>query len=65
MKKFFAIAIIAATFAACNNSGDKKPAEDTTKPATIDTPAAPVVVDTTKPAVVDSPAAAAVDTTKK
>lgn len=64
MKKFFAIAIIAATFAACNNSGDKKPAEDTTKPATIDTPAAPVV-DTTKPAVVDTPAAAAVDTTKK
>lgn len=31
MKKFFAIAFIAASLVACNNSGEKKPAEDTTK----------------------------------
>jgi len=38
MKKFFAIAILATAFVACNNSGDKKPATDT--PAVkIDTPA--------------------------
>ena len=30
MKKFFAIAFIAASLVACNNSGEKKPAEDTT-----------------------------------
>ena len=30
MKKFFAIAIIAATLAACNNSGESKTTEDTT-----------------------------------
>lgn len=29
MKKFFAIAIIAASFAACNNSGEKKEGSDT------------------------------------
>ena len=30
MKKFFAIAIIAATLAACNNSGDKTESKDST-----------------------------------
>jgi hypothetical protein len=29
MKKFFAIAIIAASLAACNNSGESKSSEDT------------------------------------
>ncbi|HMT72806.1 MAG TPA: hypothetical protein PKA77_01940 [Chitinophagaceae bacterium] len=53
MKKFFAIAVIAASFVACNNSGDKTETTDTTKAPVVDTPA--VVVDT--PAVkVDSPA---------
>lgn len=31
MKKFIAIAFIAASFAACNNSGDKKEGSDTAK----------------------------------
>jgi hypothetical protein len=30
MKKFFAIAIIAASLAACNNSGDKTESKDST-----------------------------------
>ena len=52
MKKFFAIAVIAASFVACNNSGDKTETKDTTA-VKVDTPA--VVVDT--PAVkVDTPA---------
>ncbi len=61
MKKFFAIAFIAASLVACNNSGEKKPAEDTTKKAdtavvappadTATTPAADTaaVADTAKP----------------
>lgn len=64
MKKFFAIAFIAATMVACNNESDSKPAEDTTKPATVDTPAAPVV-DTVAKAAVDTAVKAAVDTLKK
>lgn len=53
MKKFFAIAVIAASFVACNNSGDKTETKDTTAAPVVDTPA--VVVDT--PAVkVDTPA---------
>jgi|GWRWMinimDraft_13_1066021.scaffolds.fasta_scaffold128291_1 ABC-type uncharacterized transport system auxiliary subunit len=57
MKKFFAIAFIAATLVACNNSGEKKPAEDTTKPVVADTTApAPVVADTTAPVVADTTA---------
>ncbi len=39
MKKFFAIAIIAASFAACNNSGEKKDTPDTTVTTPIDTAA--------------------------
>ena len=59
MKKFFAIAFIAATLVACNNSGEKKPAEDTTAPVVVDTTApAPVVADTTAPVVADTTAAA-------
>ena len=50
MKKFFAIAFIAATLVACNNSGEKKPAEDTTKPVAVDTTAPAPVADTTAPA---------------
>jgi hypothetical protein len=55
MKKFFAIALIAVSVVACNNSGDKKEGEnkDTTKTETP-TPPAPdttkPVEDTTKPA---------------
>ena len=51
MKKFFAIAFIAATLVACNGGGEATPAADTTA-APVDTAAA--VVDT---------AAAAADTT--
>lgn len=40
MKKFIAIAFIAASFAACNNSGKSdKPAEDTTKKVDTSAPA--------------------------
>lgn len=52
MKKFFAIAFIAATLVACNGGGEATPAADTTA-ATVDTAAA---------APVDT-AAAAADTT--
>lgn len=46
MKKFLAIAIIAATFVACNNSGKGKNDKDTTaKDTTVTTP--PVNPDTT------------------
>jgi hypothetical protein len=51
MKKFFAIAFIAATLVACNGGGEATPAADTTA-ATVDTAVA--TVDT---------AAAAADTT--
>lgn len=65
MKKFFAIAVIAASFVACNNSGDKTETKDTTVAPVVDT-TAPAVVDTNAPAVVDTTAAAPVaDTTKK
>ena len=60
MKKFFAIAFIAATLVACNGGGEATPAADTTA-ATVDTTAA--TVDTTA-AAADTTAAAA-DTTKK
>lgn len=65
MKKFLAIALIAASFVACNE-GEKKVEETVT---TVDTAAAAVVatVDTAA-AVIDTAAAkvgAAVDTLKK
>lgn len=59
MKKFFAIAFIAATLVACNGGGEATPAADTTA-ATVDTTAA--AADTTAPAA-DTTAAVA-DTTK-
>lgn len=37
MKKFFAIAIIAASFAACNNSGESKSTDDTAAVKPVDT----------------------------
>ncbi|GDX42276.1 MAG: hypothetical protein RL555_175 [Bacteroidota bacterium] len=58
MKKFFAIAFIAATLVACNGGGEATPAADTTA-ATVDTTA---VVDTTAAADTTAPAA---DTTAK
>ena len=57
MKKFFAIAFIAATMVACNNKADKKETTDTT--------AVTAPVDTTKPAPVDTTKPATVDTAKK
>lgn len=63
MKKFFAIAFIAATMVACNNSGEKKEGEtkDTTvapapapAPAPADTTAAPAAADTTAKPAADS-----------
>ncbi len=53
MKKFFAIAFIAATLVACNGGGEATPAADTTA-APVDTAAAAAPVDT---------AATAADTT--
>jgi hypothetical protein len=53
MKKFFAIAFIAATLVACNGGGEATPAADTTA-APVDTAAVAAPVDT---------AAAAADTT--
>ena len=60
MKKFLAIAVIAASMVACGNKGDKKAEEnkDTTK---METPVQPI--DTTKPAM-DTTKPAAADTTK-
>ena len=59
MKKFLAIAVIAASIVACNNKSDK-PAEvkDTTT-------VAPTPVDTNKMAPVDTNKMATVDTSKK
>ncbi len=48
MKKFFAIAFIAATLVACNGGGEATPAADTTA-ATVDTTVA-AAADTTAPA---------------
>ncbi len=63
MKKFFAIAVIAASFVACNNSGDKTETKDTTVVAAPDTTV--VTPDTTKPVTPDTTVVAAPDTTKK
>lgn len=57
MKKFFAIAVIAIAFVACNNDAEKKPAEDTTVVvAPVDTTVVVAPVDTTKMAPVDTTA---------
>ena len=63
MKKFFAIAVIAASFVACNNSGDKAETKDTTVVAPVDTTVV-APVDTTK-APDTTVAAPVADTTKK
>ncbi|MBM3159063.1 MAG: hypothetical protein ACKO33_07590 [Bacteroidota bacterium] len=55
MKKFFAIAFIAATLVACNGGGEATPAADTTA-AAVDTTAA-AAVDTTAAADTTAPAA--------
>lgn len=60
MKKFLAIALIAASFAACNE-GEKKTEETTTVDTTV---VAPVTVDTTVSAVV-ADTTVKVDTTEK
>ncbi|HRE37194.1 MAG TPA: hypothetical protein PK977_09610 [Chitinophagaceae bacterium] len=63
MKKFFAIAFIAATMVACNNSGEKK---EETKDTTAAPAPAPVQDTTVTPAPAqDTTAAPAADTTKK
>lgn len=62
MKKFFAIAIIAASFAACNNSGEKKDTPDTTKVDTAVTTTPPA--DTSKMAPADTSKMAPADTAK-
>jgi PBP1b-binding outer membrane lipoprotein LpoB len=61
MKKFFAIAFIAATLVACNGGGEATPAADTTA-APVDTAAA--VVDTAAAAAADTTAAAPAAETK-
>lgn len=54
MKKVLAIALIAGSLVACNNSGEKKEAKDTTA-TTVDTTAAPApVMDTTAAPVADT-----------
>lgn len=63
MKKFFAIAFIAATLVACNGSGEKTETKDTTAPVVVDT-TKPVAIDTTAPVVVDTTKPAAVETKK-
>jgi len=63
MKKVFAIALIAVSFAACNNSGDKKDSNDTTK--VTDTTAIAPSNDTTVVIPVDTNTTPAPDTTHK
>ena len=65
MKKLFAIALIAASFTACNE-GEKK-AEETpaTDTAAVVVPATTTPVDTAAPVVADTTAKPAADTTKK
>ena len=66
MKKFFAIAFIAATMVACNNEGESKPAGDSATTPAVDTPAVVTpAVDSTVKAAVDSTVKAAVDSIKK
>jgi len=62
MKKFFAIAIIAASLAACNNSGDKTESKDSTTVSPDTTTMAP---DTTSKMSADTTSKMSADTTKK
>jgi len=61
MKKFFAIAIIAASLAACNNSGDKTESKDST---TV-TPDTTTMAPDTMSKMSDTSKMAPADTTKK
>ncbi|MFZ1527533.1 MAG: hypothetical protein WAT19_02205 [Ferruginibacter sp.] len=67
MKKFLVIAVIAASFVACNE-GEKK---ETAAPAATETPATPAAdttapkTDTAAPVAKDTVAAPVADTTKK
>lgn len=63
MKKFFAIAIIAASFAACNNSGDKTESKDSTTVSPDTTTMAPA--DTMNKMSDTANKMAPADTTKK
>jgi hypothetical protein len=58
MKKFFAIAIIAASFTACNNSGDKTESKDSSATVAPDTttmaPDSKMSADTSKMAPMDT-----------
>jgi hypothetical protein len=64
MKKFFAIAFIAASFAACNNSGEKKEGADTAA-VKVDTAATTTpAIDTAVKAAIDTAVKAAIDTAK-
>ena len=61
MKKLFIVLAVASLgFVACNNDGEKKPAEDTTV-----APVTPAPDTTTPPAQVDTTGAAKADTTTK
>jgi hypothetical protein len=62
MKKFLAIAMIAATLTSCGGGEktEETPAADTTATAPVETPA----VDTTAAAPADTTATVAADTTK-
>lgn len=62
MKKVLAIALIAGSLAACNNSGEKKETKDTT---TVAPAPAPTTDSTAKPADSTATVAPAADSTKK
>lgn len=59
MKKVLAIALIAGSLVACNNSGEKTEVKDTTVVAPADTTTPAPVVDTTAAPVADTTAAPA------
>lgn len=62
MKKFFAIAILATAFVACNSGGEKK---EEKKDTTVAPAPAPAPADTTAKPAADTTAKPAADTTKK
>ncbi len=61
MKKFFAIAVIATAFVACNNDAETK---ETTKDTTVEIPVTPVNPDTTN-TMMDTTITVIKDTTTK
>ena len=58
MKKVFALLAITSLMVACNNSGESKPAADTTAVAAPADTTAPAAADTTHAAAADTTAAA-------